>query len=272
MRRRKILPDRPTPRGRFVIGVRSTLDLCFLFLAIADVAAARLSIRPRYAAAAEYSAKHRGTSFLAIQNGKTLLEEYPGRASADTPQRIYSGTKAFWNLAALAAAEDGILNLDERVADTIASWRQDPRKSRVTIRQLLDFSCGLAPGFGLQVNEYGDRDKAALRLPMVAEPGKAFIYGPSALQVFHQVLKEKLRGKIARPNISSGASCAGCGSARSVISTIAPAIPLLAAGFVLPRDNGQGWASSSSTKASRSFGRNRSPNAGAARPPTAPSR
>ncbi len=27
---------------------------------------------------------------------------------------------------------------------------------------------------------------------MVAEPGKAFIYGPGALQVFHQVLKEKL--------------------------------------------------------------------------------
>ena len=145
--------------------------------------------------AAEYSANYRGGSFLVIQNGKTLLEEYPGRASADTPQRIYSGTKAFWNLAALAAAEDRILNLDEAVAETIPSWRKDPLKWRVTIRQLLDFSCGLAPGFGLQVNEYGNRDKTALRLPMVAKPGKAFIYGPSALQVFHQVLKEKLRGK-----------------------------------------------------------------------------
>jgi CubicO group peptidase (beta-lactamase class C family) len=30
---------------------------------------------------------------------------------------------------------------------------------------------------------------------MVAEPGIAFIYGPAALQVFHQVLKEKLRGE-----------------------------------------------------------------------------
>lgn len=142
--------------------------------------------------AAEYSADHRGTSFLVIQNGKTLLEQYPGRTAAAPPQRIYSGTKAFWNLAALAAAEDGILDLDEHVANTIASWRKDPSKARVTIRQLLDFSCGLAPGFGLQVNEYGDRDQAALRLPMVAEPGRAFIYGPSPLQVFHEVLKEKL--------------------------------------------------------------------------------
>ena len=142
--------------------------------------------------AAKYSREHRGTSFLVIQNGKALLEEYSRGSSADTPQRIYSGTKAFWNLAALAAMEDRLLSLDEVVANTIPSWRNDRRKSQVTIRQLLDFSCGLAPGFGMQVNEYGDRDRAALRLPMVAEPGRAFIYGPSALQVFHQVLKQKL--------------------------------------------------------------------------------
>jgi CubicO group peptidase (beta-lactamase class C family) len=174
--------------------VKSHLSICLLYLAVAGAPGATLdpaSVR----AAAQYSAEHRGTSFLAIQNGKMLLEEYPDRASADSPQRIYSGTKAFWNLAALAAAEDGILNLDERVADTIVSWRKDPRKSRVTIRQLLDFSCGLAPDFSLQVNEYGDRDQAALRLPMVAEPGQAFIYGPSALQIFHQVLKEKLNSE-----------------------------------------------------------------------------
>ena len=172
------------------------LHLLACLLLFAAAAAPGATLNPAAVRrAAKYSAEHRGTSFLVIQNGKTLLEDYPGHGSADTPQRIYSGTKAFWNLAALAAAEDGILNLDERVADTIASWRKDPRKSQVTIRQLLDFSCGLAPGFGLQVNEYGDRDTAALRLPMVAKPGQAFIYGPSALQVFHQVLKEKLRRK-----------------------------------------------------------------------------
>ncbi|MEO7723756.1 MAG: serine hydrolase [Chthoniobacterales bacterium] len=170
--------------------------LCFLFF-IAIAANLRAGDLDPVAVrkAAEYSAKHRGTSFLVIQNGKTLREEYPGKANAETPQRIYSGTKAFWNLAALAAAEDGLLDLDEEVAKTIASWRKDPRKSRITIRQLLDFTSGLAPGFNLQVNDYGDRDKAALKLPIVAEPGKAFIYGPSALQVFHQVLKEKLNKK-----------------------------------------------------------------------------
>src|ERR1700704_4319875 len=78
-------------------------------------------------AAAAYSRSAGGTSFLALENGRTLLEQ-----SAGEPHKIYSGTKAFWGLAALAAAEDGLLTLDERVADTIPAWQADPRKARVT--------------------------------------------------------------------------------------------------------------------------------------------
>ena len=211
--------------------VRSILTLCFLFFVAAEIPAASLD-PAALRKAADYSADHRGTSFLAIQSGRILLEEYPGRGSADTPQRIYSGTKAFWNLAALAATEDGILNLDERVADTIASWRQDRRKAQVTIRQLLDFSSGLAPGFGMQVNDYGNRDKTALRLPLVAEPGKTFIYGPSALQVFHQVLKEKLRGQTPTEYLERRVlRRMNLGPQRYLADQAGN--PLLAAGFVL---------------------------------------
>ena len=141
-------------------------------------------------AAAAYSASQGGRSFLAIQHGQTLLEQ-----NAREPRKIYSGTKAFWGLAALAAVEDGLLNLDERVAETIPSWRHDPRKTQITIRQLLDFSCGLDPVFYLHNDDPGDRDRIAMDSPIVANPGAAFIYGPSALQVFHQVLKEKLQGE-----------------------------------------------------------------------------
>ncbi|MGI8820398.1 MAG: serine hydrolase domain-containing protein [Chthoniobacterales bacterium] len=141
-------------------------------------------------AASAYSAAHRGTSLLVLEAGKTLRAEH-----ADEPQKIFSGTKAFWNLAAVAAAQDGILSLDEHVADTIPSWSKDARKARVTIRQLLDFSSGLDPAFRLHNDESGDRDATALRQPIVAEPGHAFIYGPAALQVFHAVLKVKLHGQ-----------------------------------------------------------------------------
>ncbi|MDQ6808405.1 MAG: beta-lactamase family protein [Verrucomicrobiota bacterium] len=170
----------------------AALSLVTLFVA-AHLAPGALDPGAVHAAAA-YSASHRGSSFLAIEAGKTIHEEYPG-GSADAALRIYSGTKAFWNLAALAAAEDGLLNLDERVADTIPAWKSDGRKSRITIRQLLDFSSGLEPGFSLQNNNPGDRDAIAIGLPAVAEPGAAFIYGPSALQVFHAVLKTKLHGE-----------------------------------------------------------------------------
>lgn len=144
-------------------------------------------------AAARYSAGHGGTSLLVMENGRTLREEYPDGGDARTVRKIFSGTKAFWCLAALAAAEEGVLHLDERVADTLPSWRNDSGKARITIRQLLDFSAGLEPLARLHNDDPGDRDAMAIRASLVAEPGRAFIYGPSALQVFHAVLKAKLR-------------------------------------------------------------------------------
>ena len=224
--RRKIFP-----RVEGNHDVKSLVSFSLLIFAAAHATAAMLDSAALHDAA-KYSATHRGTSFLVIRNGKTLLEQYPGRVSADQPQRIYSGTKAFWNLAALAAAEDRILDLDAKVADTIPTWRKDPRKSQVTIRQLLDFSAGLAPGFGLQVNEYGDRDQAALRLPMVAKPGQAFIYGPAALQAFHQVLKQRLGDESPTHYLERRVlRRLGLGPQRYLDDRAGN--PLLAAGFVL---------------------------------------
>lgn len=178
-------------------------------------------------AAAAYSASQGGKSFLVIQRGQTLLEQSTGE-----PRKIYSGTKAFWGLAALAAAEDGLLSLDDRVADTIPAWAGDPRKARVTIRQLLDFSCGLEPVFYLHNNNPGDRDQIAIRASIVANPGTDFIYGPSALQVFDQVLKQKLRGESTTRYLERRVlSRLGLGSQRYLKDRAGN--PLLAAGWQL---------------------------------------
>jgi CubicO group peptidase (beta-lactamase class C family) len=178
-------------------------------------------------AAAAYSSSAGGTSFLALQNGETLLEQNAGE-----PHKIYSGTKAFWCLAALAAAEDGLLSLDDHVADTLPAWKSDPRKSRVTIRQLLDFSSGLEPVFSLHGENPGDRDAIAIRAPLVASPGSAFIYGPSALQVFHAVLKEKLLGESPTRYLERRVlHRMGLGSQRYL--TDSAGNPLLAAGWLL---------------------------------------
>jgi CubicO group peptidase (beta-lactamase class C family) len=187
----KRLADSMGTVGRLKLdGLKPSSFGIVLLLFLGETASAITSLEPAAVRmAADYSARHGGVSFLAIQDGRTLLEQ-----NAKTPHKIYSGTKAFWDLAALAAAEDGLLTPNERVADTITSWRRDPRKAQVTVRQLLDFDSGLEPEFFLHEPQSGDRDAAAIRARMVAEPGRVFIYGPAALQVFHQVLKEKLRG------------------------------------------------------------------------------
>src|SRR5437762_5061859 len=202
--------------------------LAVLLVLLADSAAAISSLDPAAVrAAADYSARHRGVSFLAIQDGRTLLEQ-----NAKTAHKIYSGTKAFWDLAALAAAEDGLLRLDERVANTITSWRSDLRKAQVTIRQLLDFDSGLEPEFFLHETQSGDRDATAIRGRMAAEPGSAFIYGPAALQVFHRVLKEKLRGDSPTHYLERRVlHRLGLGSQRYL--TDSAGNPLLAAGWLL---------------------------------------
>ncbi len=178
-------------------------------------------------AAAAYSASRKGASLLVIQNGKTLHEQ-----GANEARRIFSGTKAFWCLAGLAAAQDGLLNLDERVAETIPEWRNDPRKARVTIRQLLDFSAGLEQGLRLHRDNPGDRDAIAVKLPILAEPGSAFIYGPSQLQVFHRVLKSKLGGKDPTAYLERRVlSRLGLGRQRYLKDSAGN--PLLAAGWAL---------------------------------------
>ena len=109
--------------------------------------------------------------------------------------KIFSGTKSFWGIAALCAARDGLVKLDDRVADTITEWKADPRKSQITIRQLLNQTDGIEPAPHLHSESIRDRNVAAVQLSLVAAPGSAFAYGPSHLQIFAEVLRRKLNGR-----------------------------------------------------------------------------
>jgi CubicO group peptidase (beta-lactamase class C family) len=184
--------------------------------------------------AADYSAGQRGKSLLISRNGKIIFEQYPNGYSSGEPYKIYSGTKGFWNLAALAAEQDGILRLKDRASDTITEWQSDPTRSRITIHQLLDFTSGLDPSFQLHEDGISDRDLIALRRPMVARPGNAFIYGPCSLQVFHLILKRKLAAQGESPTHYLERRVLGpmgLGSQRYVADHSGN--PLLAAGFML---------------------------------------
>lgn len=143
----------------------------------------------------DYSLSHNGISLLVIQHGRTLLERYAQGDGPYTRHRIYSGTKGLWCVAAVAAQSDGILNLDQPVADTITEWRGQAGRDRITIRQLLNFTAGIDPGFHLHADDVPDRDGYALCLPQVAPPGGSFIYGPGQIQIFCEVLRRRLAAR-----------------------------------------------------------------------------
>lgn len=128
-------------------------------------------------------------ALLVERNGTLEREEYGGGYDAAKPHALYSGTKSFWGVAALAAQREGLLALDERVAQTFASWEADDRKSRVTLRMLLQLTAGFGfGGLGASVPTYD----AALAMTLRTDPGTRFTYGGIALQVFGAVLARKL--------------------------------------------------------------------------------
>ena len=139
-------------------------------------------------AAAAYSAKARGFSMLVIEDGKVIFEDYPNGHTASEPHELASGTKSFTGLCALAASEDGILSLDEKVSGTITEWQGDPKRENITIHDLLSLTSGITSATGM-APPYAQ----ALQAEITAKPGEKFQYGPAPFQVFGELMVRKLK-------------------------------------------------------------------------------
>src|SRR5205823_11911258 len=122
--------------------------------------------------------------------------------------------------------------LDDFVSDTITEWKSDSRKSQITIRQLLSQTDGIEGASRLQRTSIRDRNAMAVRLALVAEPGSAFIYGPSHLQIFSEVLRRKLNGRATTDYVESRV-LNRLGLGRLNYKKDARGNPLLATGFEL---------------------------------------
>lgn len=96
------------------------------------------------AAAIAYSDLHRGVSVLVLQDGVPVCQSN----NVSRPHELWSGTKSFIGMIAAAAVQDGLIRLDEPVADTIVQWRGDQARSRITIAQLLSMTSGHASAVG----------------------------------------------------------------------------------------------------------------------------
>jgi len=148
-------------------------------------------------AALEYARNHGSQALIVARAGEILSQSFAPGFDADTPHALYSGTKSFWGVAAIAARDDGLLQLDEPVAETIDAWRADAWKRRVTVRMLLSLTAGFGfGGLGASVPTY-DR---ALATTLKDEPGTRFTYGGIPLQVFGAVLARKLSARSVTPH------------------------------------------------------------------------
>jgi len=140
-------------------------------------------------AALAYARKHDLHALVVSRDGRIVEEAYGDGHDGSTPHPLYSGAKSFWGVTAVCAQNDGLLDLDERVADTFAVWGLEPWKSKVTLRELLQLTSGIGfGGMGLAVPTYAK----ALDVELKNEPGSKFTYGGIPLQVFGAVLARKL--------------------------------------------------------------------------------
>lgn len=150
-----------------------------------------------FEAAAGYAERHTLHALLIYQGGSAVFERYGGGYDQHKAHAVYSGTKSFWGVAAVAAAADGLLALDEPVAATIPHWNEEAWKRRVTLRHLLTLSSGIGfGGLGNAVPLYA----AALDVDLKNEPGTVFTYGGIPLQVFGAVLASKLAARGYSPH------------------------------------------------------------------------
>jgi CubicO group peptidase (beta-lactamase class C family) len=153
----------------------------------------------RYRAASEYSARFAGLHLLVMKDGEVVFEQHTQGASPQQAYQIASGTKSFWGPLAQVAVGEGLFTLDEVVAGTLSEWKADPRKSRITVRDLLTFSSGLEAPRRLWAEKDKDLYKLVLELPAVADPGTTYAYSEVHLYAFGEFLKRKLAQR-ARAN------------------------------------------------------------------------
>lgn len=162
-----------------------------LLLAPAVLTAQTISLE-RLREAAAYSAGRKGISMLVIIDGHIVFEDYPNGGSAGRAHELASGTKSFSGVMAVAAAQDRLLALDERVSKTVTEWQRDSRKLKITLRQLLSLTSGVESSIEAgRVPAYAE----AIQVPAVSAPGQKFVYGTQPFQIFGEVMLRKLASR-----------------------------------------------------------------------------
>lgn len=140
-------------------------------------------------------------SVLLYQHGKLIYEEYFYGYDWQRPHQLRSATKSvIATLAGIAIDQHAINSVNEPVLPHMkyASYdNPDPRKARITLRDMLTMQSGLAcndhdsksPGNEIVIDQKPDWVKATLDLPLINQPGTKGFYCSGGVAVVGRMVE-----------------------------------------------------------------------------------
>ncbi|HCP63726.1 MAG TPA: serine hydrolase [Hyphomonadaceae bacterium] len=160
-------------------------------IGLSAVTAVPAFAQTRFEAARAYSTARRGISFLVMQRGQVLFEDYQGQGKRFKGWELASGTKSFSGVMAAALVQDGLLKLDEYCADTLREFWSDRYRSAIRVTDLLHLVSGIDGKGG---RNFGNVPTYAEAVTATSNKGTGtqFSYGPVPFQIFGELVRRKL--------------------------------------------------------------------------------
>ena len=130
---------------------------------------------------------------LVARRGRLVAERYFRGSAGRRPHNMKSASKSVLSALAGLAVENGVLELDQPIAELLpeAAGLDDPRKRKITVRHLLTMTSGLEStsfgNYGAWVAS-GNWVRAALERPLQAEPGTRFSYSTGGTHLLSATL------------------------------------------------------------------------------------
>lgn len=151
-----------------------------------------------YNRAADYSDARGGNAVVVLKHGRIVFTRYSNGYTGTGRLELASGTKSFSCAFAILAEQEGILNLNDRAAETISDWDGVEKKTDVTLLDLLSQQAGFTGNkyYDPSPKKVADLDTYALAVDNTASepPGDAFIYDPLSFQAFALVFEVESGG------------------------------------------------------------------------------
>lgn len=130
---------------------------------------------------------------LVARHGRLVAERYFRGSAGRRPHNMKSASKSVLSALAGLAVENGVLELDQPIAELLpeAAGLDDPGKQEITVRHLLTMTSGLeSTSFGNYGSWVASRNwvRAALERPLQAEPGTRFSYSTGGTHLLSATL------------------------------------------------------------------------------------